>query len=71
VRGAIISAVRLGVVRRVRTVDVAVDFPVGWEVGAGAEFCWERRVMCSEGWRMGPLNAFKEGEPGCEAAREL
>ena len=71
VRGVIVEAERLGVVRRVRTGD---EVPVlGFETGA--EVGWlvgwdESGVEISEGCE-DSFVAPSEGEAGCEAAREL
>lgn len=74
VKGVIVSTVRLGVVRRVRT-GVVLDC-LGVEVGAGAEVGW----LIVAGWedsgegRSGGCEesfvALREGEPGWESARE-
>jgi hypothetical protein len=75
VRGVIVAVVRSGVVRRVRTGAIFAFESWGFNVaGAGsdasAEVGWESGAASSEGCEMGFV-APREGEAGCEAAREL
>jgi hypothetical protein len=74
VRGVIVAVVRSGVVRSVRTGAIFASELISWFDAAGAEVGaevgWESGVASSEGCEMG-LVAPREGEAGCEAAREL
>ena len=74
VKGAIVAAVRFGVVRRVRTGVVLDDEDEdGFEVGAEVGWLvgWEDSGDGRSGGCEGSFVAPREGEPGWESAREL